>query len=236
MATLELSYSGKRLENFPIGMGDTFMIGRQNANDIVIDNLAVSFHHAKIESIGDEFLLIDLHSENGTFVNERRIKAHWLSDGDLITIGKHTLRFACPLSQGLPDALSPSIIETMQMDTRRFRELLKKNGLKAAAGADARNAAPHVLAFLTERRKELPLGDRPVRIGREKTADIVVRGLFVAATAAVINRLEDGWYISRVGGLARVKVNGEAVRSAVKLNRLDIVSLARTKMQFLVRP
>jgi hypothetical protein len=236
MATLELSCNGKRLENFPIGMGDTFMIGRQDANDIVIDNLAVSFHHAKIESIGDEFLLIDLHSENGTFVNEQRIKAHWLTDGDTITIGKHTLQFSNPQTQGLPDKLSASIIETMQMNTRRFRELLRRNGVKAPPGAEARNAAPHVLAFLTERRKDFPLGDRTVCIGKELTADIVVSGLFVAATAAVINRLEDGWHISRVAGLTRVKVNGVVVRTATKLNRLDIVSLGRTKMQFLVRP
>ncbi|MFO7709983.1 MAG: FHA domain-containing protein [Desulfobacterales bacterium] len=235
MATLALSCNGKRLENFPIGMGDTFMIGRQDANDIVIDNLAVSFHHAKIESIGDEFLLVDLHSENGTFVHEQRVKAHWLADGDTITIGKHALHFSNPKNQSLPDKLSASIIETMQMDTRRFRELLEKNGLKTPSGADARNAAVHVLAFLTERRKEFPLGERPVRIGRESTADIVVGGLFVAATAAVINRLGDGWHISRVGGLARVKVNGVAVRTATKLNRLDIISLGRTKMQFLVR-
>jgi pSer/pThr/pTyr-binding forkhead associated (FHA) protein len=235
MATLALSFNGKRIENFPIGMGDTFMIGRQYANDIVIDNLAVSFHHAKIESIGDEFLLIDLHSENGTFVNEQRIKAHWLANGDTITIGKHSLHFSNPQNQSLPDKLSASIIETMQMETRRFRELLKKNGLKEPAGVNAKNAAAHVLVFLTEHRKDFPLGDRPVRIGKELTADIVVGGVFVAGTAAVINRLEDGWHISRVGGLARVKVNGVAVRTATKLNRLDIVTLGRLKMQFLVR-
>jgi pSer/pThr/pTyr-binding forkhead associated (FHA) protein len=63
MAVFSLMYNNKRLESFPIGMGDTFMIGRQDANDIVIDNLAVSFHHAKVESIGDEFLLIDLHCQ-----------------------------------------------------------------------------------------------------------------------------------------------------------------------------
>jgi pSer/pThr/pTyr-binding forkhead associated (FHA) protein len=236
MATLDLSCSGKRLENFPIGMGDTFMIGRQNANDIVIDNLAVSFHHAKIEAIGDEFLLIDLHSENGTFVNEQRIKAHWLSDGDRVTIGKHTLHFSNPQNQGLPDKMSASIVETMQMDTCRFRELLKKNGMQDPAEGSAGNAAAHVLAFLTERRKEFPLGDRPVSIGKGLTADIVVSGLFVASTAAVINRLEDGWYISRVGGLARVKINGVAVRTATRLNRLDVLSLGRTRMQFRGRP
>jgi len=233
MAVLSLSYNHKRLESFPIGMGDTFMIGRQDANDIVIDNLAVSFHHAKVESIGDEFLLIDLHSENGSFVNDQRIKAHWLVDGDIITIGKHTLLFSNPKNRNLPDKMSPSIVETMQMDTEKFRELLNRNGLKKAPGAKTRSAPTPVLVFLSEGRKKLPLGEHPVRIGKAPTSDIVVNGLLVGKTAAVINRLEDGWYLSCVGGLARVKINGQVVKTAVKLNRLDVITLGRLKMQFL---
>ena len=34
MAVFSLNYNNKHLESFPIGMGDTFMIGRQSANDI----------------------------------------------------------------------------------------------------------------------------------------------------------------------------------------------------------
>ena len=59
--------------------------------------------------------------------------------------------------------------------------------------------------------------------------------MFVAGTAAVINRLEDGWYIGRVGGLARVKLNDVPVKAAMRLHRLDIISLGRLKMQFLER-
>jgi hypothetical protein len=92
-----------------------------------------------------------------------------------------------------------------------------------------------VLTFLSERRKDFQLGDRPVRIGRDLTADIPARGMFVAGTAAVINRLEDGWHISRVGGLARLKLNGVAVRGAMRLHRLDVISLGGLKMQFLER-
>jgi len=235
MAVLTLKYNGKARQSFPIGMGDTFLIGREEGNDIVIDNLAVSFHHAKIESIGDEFLLIDLHSENGTFVNEQPIKAHWLTDGDAVTIGKHTLNFSNPQNQGLPDRMAPSIIETMQMDTTRFREMLRKNNLPVPREANAKRTAVPVLTFLSERRKAFQLGDRPVSIGKDLTADIPARGMFVAGTAAVINRLDDGCYISRVGGLARLKLNGVAVRGAVRLHRLDVISLGRLKMQFLER-
>lgn len=235
MAVLSLSFKSRRLESFPIGMGDTFLIGRQDGNDIVIDNLAVSYHHAKIEAIGDEFLLIDLHSENGTFVNEQPIRAHWLIDGDLITIGKHTLKFSNPRNQTLPEKIAPSIIQTMQMDTTKFRELLRKNNIPLPREATPPRTLVPVLTFLSERRKDFQLGDRPIGIGRGSTADIVVRGVLVAKTAAVINRLEDGWYISRVGGLARVKLNGVAVRTPTRLYRLDVISIGKLKMQFLER-
>lgn len=53
MPTIELSFKDKCLENYPIGAGDTLLIGRNKVNDIIIDNLAVSAQHAKIESIGN---------------------------------------------------------------------------------------------------------------------------------------------------------------------------------------
>jgi pSer/pThr/pTyr-binding forkhead associated (FHA) protein len=234
MAILSLMYNKKTLENFPIGMGDTFVIGRQDTNDIVIDNLAVSLLHAKIESIGDEYLLIDLHSENGSFVNEQRIKAHWLTDGDAITIGKHTLLFSNPRNKNLPDKMSSSVIRTMRMDTAKFRELLKKNGLEVQPESKAKNYPAATLVFLSERRKNLPLSEKTVRIGKALTSDIVVQGIFVGKTAAVINWMEDGWHISYVGGLSKVKVNGSRVTNEVKLNWMDIITIGKTKMQFVV--
>ena len=120
----------------------------------------------------------------------------------------------------------------MQMDTERFRELLRRNA--PAQPAVAASARP-TLSFLSGGRKELPLGGKSVRIGRSKTADIVADGLFVGETGAVINRMEDGWYLSRVGGLARVRVNQAVVREPVKLKRLDVIALGRLKMQFLMR-
>ncbi len=75
-----------------------------------------------------------------------------------------------------------------------------------------------------------------MRIGKAPNSDIVVTGLLVGKTAAVINRLEDGWYLSRVAGLARVKINGQVVKATVKLNRQDVITLGKLKMQFLQVP
>jgi pSer/pThr/pTyr-binding forkhead associated (FHA) protein len=240
MAVLSLCYSGKELRNYPIGMGDAFVIGRHPVNDIVIDNLAVSFQHAKIESIADEFLLIDLKSENGSFVNNQRIKAHWLIDGDEISIGKHTLVFSNPKGNSGAEHFSASIIKTMQIDTEKVRALLSQSqptGRERSASKEAsvenRKGHKGKLVVLSGERQELVLGSRSVRIGKSSNADIRVRGFGVGLTAAVINRLEDGWYLSYVGGLSRIRVNREVVTASVKLNRLDVIRLGRTTIQFL---
>jgi pSer/pThr/pTyr-binding forkhead associated (FHA) protein len=241
MAVLSLRYSGKELRSFPIGMGDAFVIGRHPVNDIVIDNLAVSFQHAKIESIGDEYLLIDLKSENGSFVNDHRIKAHWLADGDEISIGKHTLVFSNPKGNIGSDRFSASIIKTMQIDTEKFRALLKQHQPEAQREAapqetliETRHDLKGVLVILSGEKRELLLGNTPVRIGKSSNAEIIVRGVGVGSTAAVINRLADNWFLSYVGGLARVRVNGEVVKASVRLNRLDVIRLKRTAIQFLL--
>lgn len=231
MAVISLMYQDKRLDSVPIGMGDSLFIGRQPGQDIVIDNLAVSFHHAKVEAVGDEFLLIDLKSENGTFVNGRRIKAHWLANGDVVTIGKHTLAFSDPSGRRPAETGPASIIETMQMDPEMLRNLQRRSPAGEVAAADVRPT----LAVLSGHRRELPLGEKSVRIGRSKTSDIMADGLFVGETAAVINKLADGWYVSRVGGLARVRVNDQVVREAVRLKRLDVIAVGKLRLQFLMR-
>ncbi len=69
-------------------------IGRRDANDITIDNMAVSGTHAHIEMEEPEtYVLEDLESLNGTFVNDNRVFREVLHDGDSILIGKHHLDF-----------------------------------------------------------------------------------------------------------------------------------------------
>ena len=68
-------------------------IGRLSDNTVVIDHPAVSGRHARIYREGHDYVLEDLKSTNGTFVNDKPIERHTLAEGDLILIGKHTLSF-----------------------------------------------------------------------------------------------------------------------------------------------
>jgi len=69
-------------------------VGRDPGNDVTIDHPLVSRWHARIERQGDVFLVRDLNSTNGSFVNGRRVQGtQVLSQGDELMIGPTRLAF-----------------------------------------------------------------------------------------------------------------------------------------------
>ena len=65
----------------------TFTIGRQTDSDLVISDVRVSREHAKIQTEGKEFWLIDVGSKQGTFVNGEKIDRHKLQPNDRVEFG-----------------------------------------------------------------------------------------------------------------------------------------------------
>ena len=241
MPTIELCFNEKTLRKISIGAGDTLLVGRNSVNDIVIDNLAVSAQHAKIESIGNEFLFVDLHSENGSFVNNQHAKSHWLKDGDILTIGKHNLKFSNPATNNLDKIKTLGDTKTMKIDTKKYRELIEKNmsqetqvDIPNQNNGRAQNQHVAVLSYLTGKRDTVQINGQGLRIGKEQNSDILAKGLGVGKTAAIINCLSDGWHIRYVGGFSKPRVNGQALKSHVKLSNLDVITVGRVKLQFLI--
>jgi DNA-binding NtrC family response regulator len=68
-------------------------VGKRESNDLVIPDKAVSRNHFEIEYQSDSFLLRDLSSTNGTFLNGSRVKEAYLAPGDVIRIGNTNLEF-----------------------------------------------------------------------------------------------------------------------------------------------
>ena len=136
MPKITLKFKDNVLADYHLSLGCSLKIGRQKDNDVVIDNLAVSGHHGKIDSAGDGFVYIDLKSKNGSFINEALVSSHWLENGDVINIGKHALVFTYFDGESLPEDEQPSEMEkTMVIDTNAYRAMVGKNDLKAAATA-----------------------------------------------------------------------------------------------------
>lgn len=75
-------------------LADELSIGRADDNDILLNDNFVSHHHAVITSRRNLYLIEDLDSANGTYVNDRLLKGRaYLKDKDIIRIGYLTMKF-----------------------------------------------------------------------------------------------------------------------------------------------
>lgn len=59
--------------------------------DFVLKDASVSREHLRLQRQGDQFVLTDLASSNGTTVNKQAVEKTALHDGDVIRVGKSTL-------------------------------------------------------------------------------------------------------------------------------------------------
>lgn len=90
---LQIRTGGDR-EGDIIGVdGDVLTIGRSPQSDVFLDDVTVSRHHARILIEPEGYVIEDLNSLNGTYVNRKRIERHQLFDGDELQIGKFKLSF-----------------------------------------------------------------------------------------------------------------------------------------------
>ncbi|HET8645537.1 MAG TPA: DUF4388 domain-containing protein [Vicinamibacteria bacterium] len=81
-----------RETSFPL-TGDTYTLGRHKNNDISVSDPKVSSFHARIDRSPEGFVLVDLGSRNGTFVNGQRIESGVLKTGDEVRLGTARLLY-----------------------------------------------------------------------------------------------------------------------------------------------
>jgi diguanylate cyclase (GGDEF)-like protein len=115
--TLELPLQSSRLENSsgetgndpspkilrinPVDSGmrlleietDEIVFGRDDTCDVVIEETTASRRHAKIVRKGEHWMVVDLGSTNGTFVNEKQVQILKLKSGDCVRVGRWTYKF-----------------------------------------------------------------------------------------------------------------------------------------------
>ncbi len=258
MSTLTLRFEDKLLGDYQLQDNFSLTIGRAKKNDVVIQDPAVSGHHAKIDPVGDRFVLIDLQSKNGTFVNENLIISHWLKHGDVINIGNHQLVFNQYGSQQIFDEDMEELDQTIIMDTSQHRHMLiKSNPTKSInvvrfwdKGPDVNGKADEQLKTATPFRpvdEDQPIGvitylaggvgkvklKRKIStIGKHPSSDVVVKGFLVGQTAVTITQKPEGFYLTPISGLAKPRVDGNTVKVPTIIDDLSIIEIGSAKLQF----
>lgn len=258
MPTLTLQFKDKSLGEYEIKKGDSLSIGRRDTNDVVIEDPSVSGHHAKIDSMGERFVLIDLQSKNGSFVNEQMINSHWLQDEDVISIGGHTLVFQHPDEMQALAGDADDFNDTQALNnTQRRRMMAQSNPTKSInvtrywdkgrkrgklrevepddsqyRTEDKEKESAGFLSYLAGGKGQIELTKTITSIGKDPASDIVVKGLLISPTAVIITKKADGFHLSNIGGRPKPKVNDEPVKKTIALYDQDIIEIGSTRLLF----
>ena len=232
MAKLILSMNGAIQGEYQLDR-ERFRIGRKAENDCQVDNLAVSGKHAIIITILDDSFLEDLGSTNGTYVNGKLVKKYALKDGDIISIGKHELKY----------------INEHAAEDDDFEKTMIIRPNSASAAASAAKTAEKVGAIsATSVQAGLPGAKPPLGmpLGRLTVLSGPIAGKELALTkalitlgkpgtqVAVISRRPQGYFMTHIESISGFPViNGSQIgNNAHLLRNGDIIELAGIKMEF----
>lgn len=231
MAHLQVYFRDSLKEEVEL-KSDVTTIGRSIDNDIMIDNAGVSSHHAKIVKEGNVFVIEDVASRNGIFVNGKRISRQPVNYGDDIEISKHTLKLtAIGRLATLPDSASHDthqIVQgaTVEVDVSNLGELMKQR--------QAKNDAYLLLTGVVRRRSKFPLVKLNLTIGKAKNSDVYTPGWFAPGVAARVVRKSDGFYIAPEKR-GKVRVNGMSVSTPRKLEDGDGLEVRGLTFKFYIQ-
>ncbi len=205
-----------------------FTTRRRDDNDLSLEDLAVSGHHARIARVQEVLFVEDLTSTNGTFVNEQKVDRRQLQDADSIRIGTHRLIFRGNHSmQADPPPAGDLMIadKTVVVSETRAGERL---------ASEQKVGVVEILSGKTDH-PQYRLTKHISLIGAQDDAVITLTGWFAPKTAAVISRRGDGYLVSPTESGKRILVNGRPVHGEHTLRHGDVVEVAGITMRFLVR-
>ncbi len=241
MPKLVLSMDGLVLKEMALSKERT-TIGRKPDNDIQIDNLAISGHHAVITCITNDAFLEDRNSTNGTYLNGQPVKKNVLRNNDVIELGKYRIKFlADEARSGLAtsEMIGATTLGAFEMPGISTAVPLASGGAgpcetqvmppvaapdeAADAGSAARLGVIQVLSGANAGR-ELQLVKSLTTLGKP------------GRQVAVITRRPHGYFITHVEGATFPLVNGKAIDAQARLlHDHDIIELAGVKMEFFLQ-
>ena len=245
MARLILSLNGQTMAEYNMSK-ERYTIGRLPDNDVRIDNATVSGNHSLIINILNDSFLEDLNSTNGTYVNGKLIKKHALQHGDVVTVGKHQLRYVD--ADAVEEEDDDEFARTMVIDSSDVATRHRSAQAQAAAVAAHAPAAAAATMAPASATMSQETGAQPVAISKVQVLNGTFAGREVVLHKAVttlgrpgaqviaITRRSDGYHVVQVeneAGREPPAVNDESLTAkARKLDDDDVIKIVGIKMGF----
>lgn len=219
---LILKHQGAVLKECTISK-DELTIGRKADNDLVLDDAAVSGHHARIVKIQAVYFVEDRQSTNGILVNGHKVDRKQLRDADVVTIGKHRLVF-------LEEGKAVSNVAPVAEETDKT-VVIRSGEFGTPAKAKRKIGVLRVLDGRTEH-KEYRLTKQLSLVGSQADAFVRLTGYFAPKTAAIIGRRAQSYILTIPERGKTVRVNDLAVDGERELKDGDFIEVAGVKMHF----
>ena len=231
MAKLVLSMNGSVLGNYFLEK-ERFSIGRKPTCDIQINDQGVSKEHAIILTVGNDQILEDLGSTNGTHINGNGVKRQILQNGDVIEVGRYRLKFVN--NKATPDMDFDKTLMTPAFDRTKL----------SPEGATMEREDPANIATAVANSRNVktifPLG--AVRgiggklMGQEIELARAITPFGKLDGSAIITRRPIGYFIIHVAGKKYPVVNGKPIGAEpFALDNLDQIEVGIEKLQFYLK-
>ncbi len=112
---------------------EALIVGRDASCDLAIEEYAVSRRHAQVRRDGDQVIITDLQSKNGTYINQHRLTdAQTLHDGDRVAFGTVVCIYRNPREVNL-EAMSADVKKHRTDTQQAIEEKTKQHRIEPAA-------------------------------------------------------------------------------------------------------
>ncbi len=223
----------KVIKHFSLSEGEVVSIGRGQDCNITIDNTAISRQHVSLALNGGIFLVSDLGSTNGTFVNGKRVSQDEpVSENDNIEFGKFTLSIS---QEDENNKVASSVsADTLDMDDETVFVSKKRVPTSPIKRFKPRNAGPHLKVLQGNGSPtELALeGRNSIKIGKDSSCDLILSGWLIAQAQCYIIKRDKGYYVVPQKSWAGTFINDTKISSEHILRAGDIIKIRRLIIRF----
>jgi pSer/pThr/pTyr-binding forkhead associated (FHA) protein len=246
----------------PLSQTKVISIGRQAGVDFLIDNGSVSRRHAEISYANGQYILRDVGSANGTFVNGSRLDSgstHLLKHNDRLRFGNVPYVFITnsvdrKTTRSSSRAVAPGSTAFHRMGTGFYdlasagnapppqsQLILNADGSLLLPGATEAIPASDVASFkevlvMVGRDKpavyHLKQGKR-IKMGRDKGNDIVLADIAASRLHAEVFHASDGYYIRDLDSINGVVVNSAKIAHPYRLTHGDRIVIGGITLYFI---
>ena len=191
------------IDKYVLLMKQRVSIGRHESNDIILEDISTSRHHAQLHASNGAFLIEDLGSKNGTFIAGRQVVDTSLKSGDVIDFG------------------GDSKLIFVLDGARRERTAGGRAGARLTLSVGGKRNIHYLLLY------------EEIQLGSGQDCDVVIQDEGVLELHARLFFKDGAFSVEPIAPQARVLLGGKELESASPIAFGDIVGIGKAEIYFL---